>query len=109
MPGWLLLVDVHHLQGKLKGSRLAPDGWHPDIWDAAWQIGVTGNTMMVLDLYNELCGSEDPLGKLGRSEMEAVLKEFCEIMDGREGLDRERLTSNLLMRFLCVGASSMTS
>ena len=60
--------------------------------------------MMVLDLSNELRGSEDPLGKLGRSEMEAVLKEFCEIMDGREGLDRERLTSNLLMCFLCVEA-----
>ena len=33
VPGCLLLVDVHHLEGKLKGSRLAPKGWPPDIWE----------------------------------------------------------------------------
>ena len=104
VPGWLVLVDVHHLEGKLKGSRLAPEGWVSDIWEDAWQIGPTGNRMMVLDLYTQLLGSEDPLAKLGRVEMKIMLKEFCQIMDGKL-VDPEHLRKNLLMRFLCVDDS----
>ena len=106
VPGWLVLVDVHHLEGKLKGSRLAPEGWRPEIWQAAWQIGPTGNRMMVLDLCTELLVSEDPLGKLGRQDMKNMLKEFCQIMDGAF-FDLESLQTNLLMCFLCVDVSSI--
>ena len=106
LPGCILLVDIHHLEGKLKGSRLAPEVWHPDIWEDAFQIGLTGNSMMVLDLCTQLLGSEDPLAKLGRVEMKIMLKEFCNIMDGAL-FDPERLTKNLLIRFLSVDVSSI--
>ena len=104
VPGWLMLVDIHHLEGKLKCSRLAPKGWHPDIWEAAWQIGPADNRMMVLDLCTKLLGSEDPLMKLGRGEMKTMLTEFCQIMDEKPA-DPEHLRKNLLMRFLCVDES----
>ena len=106
VPGWLVLVDVHHLEGKLKGSRLAPKGWHPDIWEAAWHIGPTGNRMMVLDLCTELLGSIHPLGKVGRKDMKNILKEFSQIMDGAF-FDQRCLTTNLLMSFLSVDPSSI--
>ena len=101
LPSCILLVDIHHLEGKLKGSRLAPEVWHPDIWEDAFQIGLTGNSMMVLDLCTQLLGSEDPLAKLGRVEMKIMLKEFSNIMDGAL-FEPERLTKNLLIRFFLV-------
>ena len=106
VPGCLLLLDVHHLEGKLKGSRLAPKAWFADIWEPAWQIGPAGNRMMVLDLCTQLLGSEDPLGKLGRQDMKNMLKEFSQIMDGAF-FDQRCLTTNLLMSFLSVDPSSI--
>jgi len=111
VPGWLLLVDVHHLDGKLMGSRLATEASHPDIWDAAWQIGLRGNITKVLDLCEidplvkaKPLGSIDPLVKLGRIEMEKVLKEFCDFIDGKP-FDLERVRMNPLVCFLCVDVS----
>ena len=74
----LLLVDAHHLNGKLKGSTLDSRRF----CDNAWQIGPAGNEMMVFDFCTELHGSSHILGKLGRSEMVIVLNEFCAILDG---------------------------
>ena len=102
VPTCLLLVDIHHLDGKLKGSRLAPQ----KLWQAAWQIGPTGNRMKVLDFCTELLGSEHPLGKLGRQDMKNILKEFCRIMDG-EVQDLDSVQTNLLMQFLCVKVESV--
>ena len=104
VPGCLLLVDVHHLAGKLKGSRLVTEAWHPDIWDAAWQIGPRGKITKVLDLCTKLLDSIDPLVKLGRIEMEKVLKEFCDFIDGKP-FDLERVTMNPLVKILCVDVS----
>ena len=104
VPGWLLLVDVHHLEGKLMGSRLATEAWHPDIWDDPWKIGPSLEIMKVLDLCTELLGSLDPLGKLGRTQMGQVLKEFCDFLDGKS-FDLERVTINPLVKILCVDVS----
>ena len=78
-PCCLLLVDAHHLNGKLKGSKLSRKDW-----DNAWKIGPAGNAMMAMDFYTELHddNSSHILGKLGRAEMEAELREFCAILDG---------------------------
>ena len=110
LPCCLLLVDVHHLEGNLKGSRLSPEGWRTDIWDDdnTWRVGFAGNTMMVLDLCKELRGGNDPLAKLGRSQMNEVLQEFCDIMGGKI-VDLERMDRNLLMRFLSVDSSACLS
>ena len=88
-PYCLLLVDVHHLNGKLKGSTLDTSR---NMWDNAWQIGPAGNEMdlmMALDFYTDFCTELHDsdhivqlLGKLGRVEMESELYEFCAILDG---------------------------
>ena len=108
VPCCVLLLDVHHLEGKLKGSRLAPEGWRTDIWDASWKIGNTDNTMMVLDFCTELYGSEDPLGELGRTEMVHMLQEFNKFMEGVPP-DWEHLERNHLMRFLSVSVGARTT
>ena len=100
----LLLVDVHHLAGKLKGSRLVTEAWHPDIWDAAWQIGPRGKITKVLDLCTPYLCSIEPLVQLGRIEMQKVLKEFCDFIDGKP-FDLERVAMNPLVKILCVDVS----
>ena len=104
LPCCLCLVDKHHLSGKLKDSRLAPQGWVSDIWTSAWQIGPEHKRMVVLNLCTEL-SSEDPLGRLGYTDMVKVLEEFLHIIDG--GLvNNECLKTNLLMKFLSVDVST---
>lgn len=107
VPACLVLVDVHHLEGKLKVSRLTPEKWKTDIWKDAWKIGYTDKRMMVLDLCTELLVGGDPLGMKGRKEMNDILKEFCQIMDG-ELVDEECLNKNHLMRFLSVSCGAAT-
>ena len=104
VPGYLLLVDVHHLAGKLKGSRLATEAWLLDIWPHAWQFGPSLGITKVLDLCSELLCSQDPFVKLGRTQMHTVLQEFCDLIDGKP-VDLERVTMNPLVKFLCVDVS----
>ena len=100
---------MHRLKGKLKGSRLAPDGWRPDIWDSAWLIGPPDDRTMILDFCTELLDRYDLLGMLGRNDMGKVLKEFRDFMDGAIELTSDSVGSSLLMRFLSVDASAFES
>ena len=103
-PTHLLLLDLHHLTGKLKGSRLQPQGWHAEIWDDTFEIGATDKRMMVIDFCNELFSSGDPLGRLGQTDMHRGLDEFSDIMDG-DITDLGIMTRNEFMRFLSVDTS----
>ena len=71
----LLLVSVHHLEGKLRRSRIAPEtgNWSRELWKNAWRIGsgqADNQVMMVLDYNFQLFESGYPLGTLGEEEME---------------------------------------
>ena len=91
-PYCLLLVDVHHLNGKLKGSML-DISISRDMWDNAWRIGPDGNEMMALDFSTDFCtklhDSDHILGKLGRFELESELYAFCAILNGMSDNDVE--------------------
>ena len=100
LPCCLLLVDRHHLSGKLKNSRLAPQAWVSDIWKDAWEIGCKDKKMKVLDFCTTL-GSEDSLGRLGYEDMKKMLEEFVKILDGQY-VKNECFRTNLLMNFLSV-------
>ena len=92
-PCCLLLVDVHHLEGKLKDSRLDPKNWLTS--KTAWQIGLAGreNQMQVLEFCTVLHDhTKDLLGKLGQGEMKEVLRDFCAILDGHYAGDAECMT-----------------
>ena len=108
-PCCLLLVDVHHLEGKLKDSRLDPKNWLPS--ETAWQIGPAGreNQMQVLEFCTVLHDdTEHLLGKLGRGEMKEVLQDFCAILDGNYAADAECMTGwpcAMLFFFACHAVS----
>ena len=110
LPGCLLLIDVHHLAGKLNDSRLAPAAFHPDIWDQAWVIKLQAPvsnhltwaittetcTLMILDYCTDLMGSGADIGMLGRLEMRTVAQEFITILDGKEPYNKNNLILALL-------------
>ena len=108
-PCCLLLVDVHHLEGKLKDSRLDPKNWLP--CKTAWQIGPAGreNQMQVLEFCTVLHDdTKNLLGKLGRGEMKEVLQDFCAILDGNYAADAECMTGRpcaMLYFFACHAVS----
>ena len=55
LPDILLILRVSHLKGKLKPSRLAPEGWHGrEVWQSAIQIGGGCCTIFVADFREEL-------------------------------------------------------
>ena len=100
VPGCILILDVHHLTGKLRPSRLAPDRCFPDIWQDAWIIGPTHATMKVLDLCTEILASGDPLSRLGKKEMLPELEEFRRFTDN--GFRKFAKSTNGLVNFLSV-------
>ena len=115
VPGFLLLVDIHHLNGKLKSSRLAPDtsDYQRNVWKNALRIGYENQTM-VLDYSTELVATPaEPLARLGRHHMEETLLDFLEILDGLiinykpVPCPETRVKKNLLMQFLAVDTSKV--
>ena len=103
-PGILLLIDVAHLDGKLKPSRLAPDSWSStEIWDQGLLIGVMDcgrrDIIHVADFRQDAYECQE-LRALGKAKMGKAAEDFLNYLDGiiPSGLEEQ----NPIMKFLCV-------
>ena len=104
LPDILFILRVRHLQGKLKPSRLAPQGWHGrDVWQSPIVLGGVGGKILVADFREELYSNGHMAG-LGHRNM---IRDGCDFInfleDDTSTSVRERLATNMFMDFLAVG------
>ena len=114
--GYLLFIDIHHLKGKLHGSRLAPQVLRPDIWDSAIVIGCgskracheqCSQTTHVIDYWTVILESDDPLMMMGNHELERHIDDLFQFLDGEQTTVLiTKLAHNPIVQFLCVDLSS---
>ena len=104
-PDILLILCVSHLNGKLKPSRLAPEGWHGrEVWQSAIQIGGGCCKIFVADVREELYSNGHMAG-IGFRKMIRGAYDFINLLEDEEGClewPRERLTANMFVDFLSV-------
>ena len=103
LPDILLILRVSHLKGKLKPSRLAPEGWQAtELWESAIVLGGVSGQISVADFREELY-SNGHMAKIGLTKM---IRDACDFInfleDHTDSPDRERLATNLFLKFLCV-------
>ena len=103
LPDILLILRVSHLKGKLKPSRLAPEGWHVrDVWRSAIVLGGVGGKILVADFREELYSNGHMAG-LGLGNMIRDGSDFINFLeDETDDLDWARLATNLFLDFLSV-------
>ena len=118
-PEVFMLVAVKHLHGKLKCSRLAPQGWlhQEEVWDNGLVIGVGDgtvgcdsdrDTIRVAD-FREDAYNDTHLATLCSSTMREAATHFLRFLDDSEYMefDPELMEfANPIMEFLCVVVDS---
>ena len=102
-PGLLLLINVAHLHGKLKPSRLAPESWSStEVWDHGLVIGVINcgrkGIVHVADFRQDAYECQE-LTALGTWKWGKAAEDFFNFLDG---YSRSGSEENPIMKFLCV-------
>ena len=102
-PGLLLLINVAHLHGKLKPSRLAPESWSStEVWDHGLVIGVINygrkGIVHVADFRQDAYECQE-LTALGGWKWGKAAEDFFNFLDG---YSRSGSEENPIIKFLCV-------
>ena len=105
VPGYVLLIEVYHLQGRLYDTRLVPPHWTTDVWKHAWRVGHWNNYLFIVDFSQEVMS--DPMFRtLSKSQLHRDLWNLLMVIDGKQKIPREIQQNNLFQRLLSVEVES---